>query len=184
LGDDRSSSLDASVIQRSTVESLVVALIVGGLSLLGVIFTQRGESSRSEERLELQARGAARNLMQEIHEVELIEGQMYSSGRVRRIARRIRFELPHGDMQIVAAILTPAEYKRVFEAVTNGKTFAEYVDGRRKEELGRPLRCGVLRRFQADLFTYARAIGALSRITKLKRTTSGVEPEQDPCAFR
>lgn len=171
------------MIQRSTIESLVVALIVGGLSLLGVVLTQHGESSRSEEQLELQAKGAARSLAQDILEVELIEGKMYSGGRVTPISQRVRFEVPHGYLQTVAATLTPEEYKRVFEAVTNGKTFAEYVGGFGKEEVGRSLRCGELRSFQADLFIYARAIGALSRLTKIKRTTSGVEIEQDPCDF-
>ncbi len=104
---------------RIAAVGLIGAVIGGVLSTGGVIYSERAQADREEQREERLAQGAARLLVDEYREVGLYLERCLQTGKLFPVPSSAAIEISDEDRKRMASHLSSDAYGRASEAVQN-----------------------------------------------------------------
>lgn len=97
----------------------------------------RQQTAFEQSRLDEQARGAARVLLNELLISQNEMGDLVMGCAMKSLGREFTVEIPHDDLRLIASRLDPSQWSRVNAALTNLVELGRYI--RERASPGHPL---------------------------------------------
>jgi hypothetical protein len=162
---------------RTALISGITALVVGSFAFLGTVLAVNNENDRIDERLDEEARGAARSLISELNNAAAFSLGVVGDDLWLKPDQRVIIELPASDMRLVNSRLTNRDYARLTEGLNVAGNLANTYQTLSLKERRRTLSRQDHNYVLEEIHALAVAIDALGRLAEVEKPGQGLQEE-------